>query len=108
MGTAKRITFEGTKDEVVAEALAWAEVDDLWDAHSLDERIDVMDLLDAPGCSYEIEDVDSELPGQCDQWMTFVVTDEAKFKKGIRENIEAFLNPKPRKRSRDHLRLVKG
>ncbi len=98
-----RTTFEGTQDEVVAEVIAWADLTDLWE--QIEDRCDPLDILDAKGCDYIVEDLDSEVPGQGDRYMTFLVMDDAKAKKALRENIEAFLNPK---RSRDHLHLIKG
>ncbi len=106
MGTAKTITFEGTKDEVVAEVLAWVGVEDVWSDYSLDEKIDPLELFDAPGCDYIVESLDSELPGQSDQWMTFVVTNEDQATNAILRTIDELVSHKPKRPS--YLKLVKG
>ena len=101
-----RTTFEGTQDEVVAEVIAWANLADLWE--QIEDRCDPLDILDAKGCDYIVEDLDSEVPGQVDRYMTFLVMDDDVAKQSIRENMEAFLKPKRRTTAVGHLKLVKG
>ena len=96
--------FEGTQDEVVAKVLAWADLMDLWEA--IEDLCDPLDILDAEGSDYIVEDLESEIPGQCDRIMTFIVSDEDQAKKALRSNIIAVLDP-PRQ-NRPSLHLVKG
>jgi len=83
--------FEGTQDEVVAEVIEWAGLQAHWRDHNLDENADALEILDAAGCDYMIQNLESEIPGQVDRWMTFLVYSEAIAKEALKANIDEYI-----------------
>ena len=83
--------FEGTQDEVVAEVIEWAGILAHWRDHNMDKNADALEILDAAGCDYMIEDLESDLPGQADRWMTFLVYNETIAREALKANVDDYV-----------------